>query len=138
MDRKPPPPVCKAFIVCRQIFDDPRIDDAVIVGLPRAFQQKNYPGASPLGFFVRLSSARGRYHIEVQLRNADGEVVWREGPGEELPMEDPVEMYDIKMNLVPVFPKPGVYEFTLLANDEEVARQPFHAQLLPQKEPAGH
>src|SRR5262249_43604088 len=111
MERKPPPPVCKAFIVCRQIVDHPQLNDSVIVGLGRAYQQKNYPGASPLGFFARLSSARGHYRIEVQLRNSDGEVVWREGPDAEFPMEDPLEMYDIKMNLAPVFPKPGVYDF---------------------------
>jgi hypothetical protein len=56
------------FIVCRQVVDDPQLNDSVIDGLPRAYNQKNYLGAGPLEFFVRLSSARGHYRVEIEPR----------------------------------------------------------------------
>ena len=39
-------------------------------------------------------------------------------------------MYDLKLNLCPVFPRPGAYDFVLTANGEEVARQRFAVQLV--------
>jgi len=41
-----------------------------------------------------------------------------------------MELYDLKLNLLPVFLREGVYDFVLVLNDEEIARQQFHVQLV--------
>jgi hypothetical protein len=46
-------------------------------------------------------------------------------------MADPLTMYDLSLTLCPVFPTPGTYDFILLANGQEVARQQFKATLPP-------
>jgi hypothetical protein len=46
-----------------------------------------------------------------------------------LELRDPLEMYDLKMTVHVVFPAPGVYQFVLVLNGEEIARQRFHAKL---------
>jgi hypothetical protein len=44
---------------------------------------------------------------------------------------DPLAMSTLMFNFVPVFPRPGAYEFLLLANGEEVARLKFRADVRP-------
>lgn len=131
MNRTPPPPICKAFLVCGQIVDDPKIQDTVLAGLPTGFTNHTYPAARALGFFARWTSAHGNYLVEVLLQTPEGKTVWRDGPPEAWPMNDPVHLYDMKLNLTVVFPEPGTYDFILTANGEEIARQQFHAQLVP-------
>jgi hypothetical protein len=80
MSRKPPLPVCRAFLVCNQIAEDPSSRDPILVGLPRAFVSRNFPAASALGFFARLTSTHGAYQVEILLQDESGAVVWRDGP----------------------------------------------------------
>jgi hypothetical protein len=58
--------------------------------------------------------------------------MWREGPPDPWLLLDPLELYDLKMTVCVSFPKPGHYDFVLLANGEELARQPFPAKLAHQ------
>lgn len=130
---RPPLPLCKAFLVCRRILDDRQRDDTLLEGLPRALHAMYYPCGAMLGIFARCTSAHGDYRIEVQLHNHEGTVVWRDGPLEAWRLDNPLEMYDLKLNLTVVFPCPGTYDIVLLANGDEVARQRFHAFI---KQPA--
>jgi hypothetical protein len=43
-----------------------------------------------LGFYARLTSGHGAYHVEVLLQDKSGAVVWREGPPEAWPMSEPL------------------------------------------------
>jgi hypothetical protein len=130
MTRKPPVPFSVAFLPCRQIVEDPRIQDTVLVGLPTVFSDHNFPSAGPLGVFARWSSAHGEYHVELQLVTLAGEVVWKTGPVEPWRMSDPLRTYDLKLHVNVVFPAPGIYDLVLLANGDEVARQKFEAKLV--------
>src|SRR5262249_23110284 len=132
MSRKPPLPVCRAFLVCRQVVTDPTFGDFVLVGQPRAFISRSFPAASQYGFYARLTSGHRPYQIEGLVQDESGAVVWRDGPPEAWSMSAPLEMYDVTLNLIVVFPAPGVYDLVLTANGEEVARQRFFAQLTPQ------
>jgi hypothetical protein len=73
-----PSPECAAFLVCREILDDKKFGDVVRVGQAKSYQAQFFPAAVPVGFFIRLTEARGEYIVEVQLRDAEGEVVWRD------------------------------------------------------------
>lgn len=128
MDRKPPPPVCRVFLICRQIVDEEKTNDSVLIGQPTAVHHHIYPTAKPLAFFTRWTSAHGDYQVELQLQD-EGAVVWRDGPPNPWRLSDPLEIYDIKVSASVIFPKPGAYEFVLFANGDEVAREKFHAHL---------
>ena len=132
MNDKPPLPVCNAFLVCRQISKDPHTKEQLLAGLPTTHHHHHFPTAMSAGIFARLSSAHGDYLIEAQLETQEGKIVWKDGPPEPWPMHDPLKYRDISMNLAPVFPKPGSYDFVLLANGDEVARQRFTVSLSPQ------
>jgi hypothetical protein len=129
MKNTPPLPICKAFLVCRRVDEDRKIQDTVLIGLPRALHAYHYPCGASLGMFARCTSAHGDYRIEVQLQTPEGEIVWRDGPPQPWKLANPLEMYDLKLNFNVVFPGVGVYDIVLVANGEEVARQTFHAHL---------
>lgn len=126
---KPPVPVCMAFLTFRTMAFDPNREEDVFFGLPRAYWTRNYPSAFPLSFLIRCTSAHGDYSVEVQMQNSEGEVAWKDGPAILWPMHDPLEMYDLKINANVVFPAPGIYQFVLVLNREEVSRQRFHAKV---------
>lgn len=124
----PPVPVCKALLICNRIVD--RDIGPCLEGLPRALEARFYPCGQPLAIFARVTSAHGSYRFEIQLRTLEGEVVWREGPPEPWAMPDPLRYYDVRLGVPVVFPKPGLYEFVLLANNAEVGRHLFQANLV--------
>jgi hypothetical protein len=128
MRRKPPVPLCKAFLVLSQIVDGSN-GEVVMTGLPRCYHKHVFPSATPIAFFARLTSAHGEYKIEMQLQNPQGETVWRDGPPEPWILGDPLELYDLKLKMCASFPNPGQYDFVLVMNGEEVARQSFPAVL---------
>jgi hypothetical protein len=127
MDRKPEPPICKAFLVCRQIVGE----TLTLIGQSNCHVNRRFPSGQPLAFFARLKNGRGRYAIEVQLQDADGAVLWRDGPPAPWSPASPLDTMDITLNLVPIFPGPGDYSLVLTANDEEIGREFFAARLAP-------
>jgi hypothetical protein len=124
---KPPIPVCKAFLICRQIVEDPNTKEASLVGQPKEVRLANFPASRPFWFFARWTSAHGDYQVEMQVQTPDGEVVCREVIPKVLSMAEPLKMYDLRLQMFVIFPHAGMYDFILLANGEEVARQPFEA-----------
>ena len=130
MEQKPAAPVCKAFLVCRQIVNDPNTGETILIGLPNATNHHHFPMAQQYTFFARLSSSHGEYRVEVQLQH-DGEVVWSEGPPQLWRMSDPLHDYDLHLTMSVIVPKPATYDFVLLLNGDEMARQKFHAILTP-------
>jgi hypothetical protein len=128
MNRKPPVPVCKAFLVCRQIVGE----TLTLIGQSNGYVNRRFPGSCQLAFFARLSGGHGQYAIEVQVQDADGVVLWRDGPLEPWVPSSPLQTLDLVLNLTPIFPGPGDYSLVLTANDEELGREPFFARLTSQ------
>jgi hypothetical protein len=125
MEHKPPPPVCKAFLICRKIEGD----TLTLTGPYNCHVAGRFPSGQPLSFFTRLRGGHGPCAIEVQLQDGDGIAVWRDGPPQRWSPKSPLDTFDLKMNLIPVFPAPGDYAFVLAVNDEELGREPFFARL---------
>jgi hypothetical protein len=73
VDHKPPSPVCKAFLLCREIHIDPQRGDSILVGRIDSHAARSFPTATRIGFFTRLTSARGGYEVEVQLHAEAGQ-----------------------------------------------------------------
>ena len=123
---QPSKPVCAGFIVCDAVVEF-QGGEFNLHRLTQGLSSGVFPLAQQLGMFCRLTSAQGDYTIEIHLRAMDGQVVWRGGLPQTQPLPDPREIYDLKMNLKIVFPKPGRYHIVLLANEAEIAKQVFSA-----------
>jgi hypothetical protein len=94
-----------------------------------------FPTVVTVSIFARMTSVQGTYHLEVQLQDLEGEVIWRHRLEPPLTMNDPLAVGILNLqNLGVYFPKPGKYELVLLANNEEVVRDVFWA-LMPSSPP---
>ena len=125
MNPKPPMPICKAFLVCRNISGE----TLTLIGQSNCYVNHRFPNGFPLAFFARLTGGHGDYTIEVQLQDKHGDIFWRDGPPQSWCPKSPLETLDLTLNLTIVFPGPGDYVLVLTANGEELGREPFAARL---------
>jgi hypothetical protein len=123
MDPKPPP-VCKAFLLCKSIVGDV----LTLLGQANCHVARQFPSSCTIAYFARLKGGHGPTTIELQLQNEEGEVVWRDGPAGQWVPASPLQAVEISLNVLPVFPRPGAYDLVLTANGEEVGREPFAAR----------
>jgi hypothetical protein len=125
MTHKPLAPICKAFLVCSKIDGN----TLTLIGKSNWHRNGWFPSSCPLLAFVRLKEGHGQYAIEVQLHDGSGAVVWRPDKPSLWSPKSPLEAIEGPLSFTPIFPGPGEYYLVLTANDEEVGREPFYAQL---------
>jgi hypothetical protein len=125
MSRNPPVPVCKAFLICRQI-----VEHTLTLMGANCHVARRFPSGLPVAFFARLRGGHGQYAIEVQLQNGTGDVLWRDGPADLWSPQSPLDTLDLVLNYIPIFPGPGDYSLVLTANGEELSREFFAARLM--------
>src|SRR5262249_55500700 len=135
MERRPPTPICKSFMACRQVIHDRLSGDYVVIAPAHQLVAPTYPLVANLAFFARCSSVNGTYQLELQLQDLEGNIIWRNLFPNPLQDDDPLRVaYLALLNQGIYFPQPGMYEFVLLANGEELIRDTFWARL-PQPDP---
>jgi hypothetical protein len=121
VDRRPTP-VCKCFLLCRQIFVDALRKEYTVVNPIHQVFAPRYPLTEDLSVFARWSNAHGAYTIEVQLRSLDGDVLWRQEMERPFEAHDPLQIWIVTLpHLTIPIPEPGKYEMVMLANGQEVA-----------------
>lgn len=81
-----------------------------------------------LSVFARWTNAHGRYRVELQLRDMEGEALWRDVMDNPFDVPDPLLVVPLTLrHRVFHFPRAGKYEVVLLANGEEVTADVFWA-----------
>ena len=123
-----PTPVCKCFVLCRQIFvDGIRQDYTLVCPVHQVFSSR-YPLTEDFSVFARWTNAHGSYTVEVQLRNLEGDVLWRQVMEAPFEAHDPLQVWIVPLShLAVTIPEPGKYELALLASGKEVASDTLHA-----------
>ena len=129
MSPPPPTPVCRTFLVCKQIFRDDTTCEWTLVSPLDQIAAPEYPVRAYLSFFARWGNAHGSYRVEVRLRDPEGAVLWRHEMAQPLQASAPLRVVPLSLSRCRVrFPQPGRYEFVLLANGQEVAADVFLAR----------
>ena len=128
MERHPPTPVCKSFTVCRQIFQDKFSGEVILIGPTSQIYSFTYPTVMNISVFARCSSAQGVYHLELQLQDLEGNVIWGHKFEPPFELNDPLAVGTLNLQNLGMFvPRPGKFDLVLLANGEEVVRDVFFA-----------
>jgi hypothetical protein len=123
MEHKPLNPVVKSFLVCREIFQDARSQDHILIAPLASLCAHQFPCVVPVNLYAQLTSGHGVYHPALQLLDVEGRAVW--GQTMEPPFEekDPLSIRILTfLGIHLCVPRPGKYDLALLLNGEEAAR----------------
>jgi hypothetical protein len=128
-----PPPVCKAILLCDAVLADPFTGKGSVVGIFERFNVLSFPGHTTTFFvYVQMTNGIGRYHITVEIRDDDDQIIARAGVAE-MEFEDRAKKGIL---LIPVPPVPllraGAYDFIVFADGQEIDRQQFVAIQIPE------
>jgi hypothetical protein len=124
MQRRPPTPVCKCFLLCRRIYQDTVRQDYVLASPVHQLFPPSYPWVEGLSVFAPWTNAHGSYPVELLVRTLEGEVFWRQRMAQTIQATDPLQVWLIVWTDLGIpFPAPGKYEVALLADGQEVAAE---------------
>jgi hypothetical protein len=138
MRRKPPLPISKALVICRQIFQDQHTNEYLLLGPTHEVAVPHFPAAIDVSVFARWTAVNGAYRLEIQVQDlADGSLVCRQVLADPLEDHDPLRVVLLTLHHIRLeFPRPGKYDVIILANDEEVVRDVFYAHQAARKDPS--
>jgi hypothetical protein len=121
-----PAPQAQAFVVCREIWENPRTNEVMLAGPRSHMPIPEFPADLQVSVFAHVTGGHGTYPMEFVLRGPDGEPVWQWTPDDLLDHEDPLTPQQLIFHdLVIHVPRAGRYELALLAGGEEIGRQPL-------------
>jgi hypothetical protein len=130
MSPKPPKPVVKSLLACREMLQDNATGEFILIGPLVDLTALQFPLMVPLNLFAVLTSMRGRYLPALQLRDEEDQVCWSqawEAPAEN---HDPLVPFTFSLRgLCAYVPRAGKYDVVLMLNDDEVGRHGFVVHL---------
>jgi hypothetical protein len=125
---KPLTPVARTFLLCREIFQDAATQEYILVGPAVNLRAPQYPLVATVSFFTQMTSLRGTYQLAIELQTEEGDAVFTNKLDPPFEMNDPLQVCTLSFLRVSILvPKPGRYDFVLLANGEAAARYPITA-----------
>jgi hypothetical protein len=124
MSRDLPPPLAQAFVICRQIYEDARTHEFILIDPLNRLVLPVTPTHVTVSLYGHLSGGRGLYQMHVQLKDSDDEEAWAWTVPTKVDIPDPLEPHQIALyDLSVKIPRPGKYDLILFANGHEIARQ---------------
>ena len=136
MTPNPPVPVVKAFLLCREMFQDVLTKEYVLVGPTSDVRAPQFPWVAHVGVYVELTSGHGSYRPTLQLRDVTDRVVWTQTFEQPFLAQNPLRVAALAFFHVGMcIPALGRYDLVFLVNDQEIARRPVMVSL-PSPPPA--
>jgi hypothetical protein len=125
-----PPPKCKAILLCDAVIVDAVTGKPTIVGIFNGFNVPGFPGlTSPCYAFLQLTDGIGTYRIIVEIRDLRDDLVIGRGQIAELTFHDRSVKHNLIIPVPPVqLQHDGLYDFVVLADEQEIDRQQFGAR----------
>jgi hypothetical protein len=131
MEFKPPSPVCKCLLLCRQIITDAQTGELLLLGPTPEIHAVVFPTTIELSVFARWTAVQGSYIVEMQLQDLEGKVLWHHREEPALENYDPLKVCNLTLHRKRIYmPRPGKFEIVMLANGVEIARDVFFAHML--------
>lgn len=121
--QKPPLPVLKAFLVCDLVIQDAQTGKKSLIGVFHELKASHFPAVHPvLWIYANLTDAHGSYTFEIRLVDVSQNDILGRGAPPAIEIPQPLQVTELSAQLRNVaLPRPGTYEFQLLANEELVA-----------------
>jgi hypothetical protein len=118
-----PLPLAQSFVVCREILEDCRSHEFVLIGPLSSLGAAAFPHTARLSIYAHFTGGHGDYEVVLQLRDTEESPRWEWRCPQPIRLPDPLmdqrfTLYDAILE----FPKPGRYDLLMLANGKELAR----------------
>jgi hypothetical protein len=124
-------PLAQAFVVCREIFEDCRSHEFVLIAPFSGLSMSAFPANFRMSIYAHLTCGHGSYALALQLRDAGDRATWLWDCPKPILLDNPLSQHRFTLHDARItFPEPGRYDLVLLTNGEEVARHALHARLL--------
>ena len=124
MPGRMPTPLAQAFVICRQIYEDARTHQFILVGPLNELVMPSVPCVIRVSVYVHLSGGHGSYRMTLLLRDSGDMVVSKWDLPVSIDLPDPLRPRQIGLYDFPLeINQPGKYEMVLLANGEQTAQQ---------------
>jgi hypothetical protein len=131
MPHKPPQPLVQALVVCREIFENQRTGEYLLVGPTTGLQLPVFPAQCQFSVYAHLTGGHGTYDLELVMRDAEDNVVWSWPLPEPFQLLDPLSPHQIALqDIVLEFAAPGRFDLVLRANDEDLAHHALNVREL--------
>jgi hypothetical protein len=130
----PPPPKCKAILLCERAIIEAGTGRVHLVGLLEKFILPQLPGqVPPFTAYLQLTDGivQHEYEISVELHDlSNGTVLATEGP--RVKWKDRLTRLNLIMPVKALrVSHAGAYDFVVFADDQEIDRQKFRVDVLP-------
>jgi len=124
-----PPPKCKAILLCDQVIVDARTGHYTAVGIFDEFPTVAYPGKTrSFVIYLQLTSGIGSYAITLEILDLTDGTRIASARGPSIHFGDRSAKAHMIIEVPPLrLAHSGVYDFVVLANDQEIDRQQFSA-----------
>jgi hypothetical protein len=133
MNPTTPAPVAKSLLLCREIFEDARTHQYILVGPSSDIRVFQVPCVMTLAVYAEVTSGHGAYRPSLQLRDAEDRPVWTQNYDRPFTATDPLRVASLAFFDVPLcIPALGHYDLVLLADGEEVTRRGVSVSLVGQ------
>jgi hypothetical protein len=122
-------PVLLSFMLCRDLMLDKSMGEVtLLLGPTHEVFGAAYPLATELSLYFTWRQLDGEYRLACQLLDPEGEVVWSHAEARSLTSNDRLLVHRVILHpLRLVVPSPGLYDFVLTANEEEIFRTLLNA-----------
>ena len=118
-----PQPLVQAFLTCREIIENMRTGEFVLIGPFTYVPATDFPVNLRASIYIQFKGGHGTYALDFHLRDLEANVLWQ-SPPVEVDHSDPLFPYRIAIHdMLIAIPKAGKYDLVLSANGEELSYQ---------------
>lgn len=128
-----PFPTVHAMLVCDLVLKEAGTNKQSAIGIFTDVFATKYPMMlNPLAVYVCLSDAIGVYELSMELVDLEEDKVLGRVQGLKLQSKEKLATHDFGIRFVnTVFPKPGTYEFRLLADGRRLGAKTLRVREMP-------
>jgi hypothetical protein len=120
-------PSCKAILLCEKTVIEAGTGKITLINIVNRFMVESFPGDTErIDAFFQITDAEGKYEIIVEIRDLREDRVLARAIGSEVEIPDRGMACNVVIPVPPLrIEHDGLYDFVILANGQEIDRQPF-------------
>src|SRR5437773_8195992 len=111
MSEQRPVPLVHSFVVCREVLQDYRTGEYILLDPTDGFAVPQFPFPICFAVYGILTEVRGEIFPELRLDDSNTEMIWSYRVPEAVPCDDPLQQNRLRLHDVTIpIPRPGRYD----------------------------